>query len=142
MSSIIKNGKVLYAKGYGSQDIAAGKPVDPATSLFRIGSTSKLFTWTAVMQLVEQGKLSLDGDVNSYLKTFKIRDAFGKPVRIRDLMTHSAGWEDGALGYLIIEDSRRCRADRDYAARSTSPIAFGRQACSHRTPTTARHSRD
>ena len=102
---IVKNGKVLYAKGYGMQDIAAGKPIDPATSLFRIGSTSKLFTWTAVMQLVEQGKLDLDGDVNSYLKTFKIKDAYGKPVRIRDLMTHSAGWEDGALGYLIIEDS-------------------------------------
>jgi CubicO group peptidase (beta-lactamase class C family) len=103
--AIIKNGKVLYAKGYGSQNIDKGIPVDPATSLFRIGSTSKLFTWTAVMQLVEQGKLDLDGDVNTYLKTFKIRDAFGKPVRIRDLMTHSAGWEDGALGYLIIEDS-------------------------------------
>jgi CubicO group peptidase (beta-lactamase class C family) len=102
---VIKNGKVLYAKGYGMQDIAAGKPVDAATSLFRIGSTSKLFTWTAVMQLVEQGKLDLDGDVNSYLKTFKVKDAYGKPVRIRDLMTHSAGWEDGALGYLIIEDS-------------------------------------
>ncbi|HMI59218.1 MAG TPA: serine hydrolase domain-containing protein [Gemmatimonadaceae bacterium] len=103
--AVVKNGKVLYAKGYGSQDIAKGIPVDPATSLFRIGSTSKLFTWTAVMQLVEQGKLDLDGDVNSYLKTFKIKDAYGKPIRIRDLMTHSAGWEDGALGYLIIEDS-------------------------------------
>ena len=103
--AVVKNGKVLYAKGYGSQDIAKGIAIDPATSLFRIGSTSKLFTWTAVMQLIEQGKLSLDGDVNSYLKTFKIPDAYGTPVRIRDLMTHSAGWEDGAFGYLIIEDS-------------------------------------
>ena len=84
-----KNGRVLYAKGYGHQDIARNIPVDPATSLFRIGSTSKLFTWTAVMQLVEQGKLSLDGDVNSYLKTFKIPDAYGKPIRIRDLMMSS-----------------------------------------------------
>lgn len=103
--AIIKNGRVLYAKGYGMQNIAAGTPVDPATSLFRIGSTSKLFTWTAVMQLVEQGKLDLDGDVNSYLKGFKIPDAYGKPVRVRDLMTHSAGFEDGGLGYLIVEDS-------------------------------------
>ena len=105
--TVIKNGRVLYAKGYGHQDIAKGIPVDPATSLFRIGSTSKLFTWTAVMQLVEQGKLDLDGDVNSYLKTFKIPDKYGKPIRIRDLMTHSAGWEDGALGYLIISDSSK-----------------------------------
>ena len=102
---VVKNGKVLYAKGYGMPGHRPGNSVDPATSLFRIGSTSKLFTWTAVMQLVEQGKLDLDGDVNSYLKTFKVKDAYGKPVRIRDLMTHSAGWEDGALGYLIIEDS-------------------------------------
>ena len=105
--AVIKNGRVLYAKGYGHQDIAKNIPIDPATSLFRIGSTSKLFTWTAVMQLVEQGKLDLDGDVNSYLKTFKIPDKYGKPIRIRDLMTHSAGWEDGALGYLIIEDSSK-----------------------------------
>jgi CubicO group peptidase (beta-lactamase class C family) len=105
--TIIKNGRVLYAKGYGYQDIAKNIPIDPATSLFRIGSTSKLFTWTAVMQLVEQGKLSLDGDVNTYLKTFKIPDAYGKPVRIRDLMTHSAGFEDGAFGYLIVEDSTK-----------------------------------
>ncbi|HEY2896973.1 MAG TPA: serine hydrolase domain-containing protein [Gemmatimonadaceae bacterium] len=105
--AVIKNGRVLYAKGYGHQDIAKNIPVDPAKSLFRIGSTSKLFTWTAVMQLVEQGKLDLDGDVNSYLKTFKIPDKYGKPIRIRDLMTHSAGWEDGALGYLIIEDSSK-----------------------------------
>ena len=72
--AVVKNGRVLYAKGYGHQDIAKNIPVDPAKSLFRIGSTSKLFTWTAVMQLVEQGKLDLDGDVNSYLKTFKIPD--------------------------------------------------------------------
>ncbi|MEP7066799.1 MAG: serine hydrolase [Gemmatimonadota bacterium] len=105
--TIIKNGRVLYAKGYGYQDIAKNIPVDPAASLFRIGSTSKLFTWTAVMQLVEQGKLDLDGDVNTYLKTFKIPDAYGKPIRIRDLMTHSPGFEDGALGYLIVEDSTK-----------------------------------
>ena len=105
--AVIKNGRVLYAKGYGHQDIAKNIPVDPEKSLFRIGSTSKLFTWTAVMQLVEQGKLDLDGDVNSYLKTFKIPDKYGKPIRIRDLMTHSAGWEDGAFGYLIIEDSSK-----------------------------------
>ena len=103
--AIIKNGRVLYAKGYGYQNIEKNIPVDPAKSLFRIGSTSKLFTWTAVMQLVEQGKLSLDGDVNSYLKTFKIPDKFGKPIRIRDLMTHTPGFEDGALGYLIVQDS-------------------------------------
>src|SRR6185437_5435209 len=105
--AVVKDGKVLYAQGYGHSDIAKGTPVNPATSLFRIGSTSKLFTWTAVMQLVEQGKLDLDADVNTYLKDFKIPNTYAKPVTLRNLLTHNAGFEDGALGYLILDDSTR-----------------------------------
>lgn len=105
--AVVKDGRVLYAQGYGNSDIAKGTPIDPATSLFRIGSTSKLFTWTAVMQLVEQGKLNLDADVNTYLKDFKIPNTFAKPITLRNLMTHSAGFEDGAIGYLILNDSNR-----------------------------------
>ena len=67
--------------------------MDPATTLFRPGSVSKLFTWTAVMQLVEQGKLDLDRDVNAYLD-FKIPPAFGKPITLRNCMTHTAGFEE------------------------------------------------
>ncbi len=102
---VIKDGRVLFARGYGSADYARGTPVDPATSLFRIGSISKLFTWTAVMQLVEQGKLNLDTDVNTYLKEFKIPPTFSQPVTLRSLMTHTPGFEDGGLGYLILADS-------------------------------------
>ncbi len=104
---VIKDGRVLYARGFGNTDIARGTPVDPATSLFRIGSISKLFTWTAVMQLVEQGKLNLDTDVNTYLKEFKIPPTYSQPVTLRSLMTHTPGFEDGALGYLILDDSSR-----------------------------------
>src|SRR5512142_2226263 len=68
---VVKDGKVLFSKGYGYADLAARTPVDPEKTLFRPGSVSKLFVWTAVMQLVEQGKLSLDADVNEYLD-FKI----------------------------------------------------------------------
>lgn len=108
--AVVKDGRVLYSRGYGYADVAGRVPIDPATSLFRIGSTSKLFTWTAVMQLVQQGKLNLDADVNTYLKDFKIPDAFGKPVTLRNLMTHSPGFEDGALGYLISNDSTRVKS--------------------------------
>jgi CubicO group peptidase (beta-lactamase class C family) len=102
--AIIKDGQLIFAKGYGFQDVARQIPVDPYKTMFRPGSTSKLFTWVAVMQLVEQGKLDLDADVNTYLQTFKIKDTFKQPITLRDIMTHTAGFEDGALGYLIIED--------------------------------------
>src|SRR5580704_9391043 len=60
---VVKDGQVLFEKGYGYSDYAKRTPVDPKSTLFRWGSTSKLFTWTAVMQLVEQGKIDLDADV-------------------------------------------------------------------------------
>src|SRR5690606_26176365 len=82
-------------------------PVDPYTTLFRPGSVSKLFTWVAVMQQVEQGKLDLDTDVNEYLQNFKIKDTYDQPVTLRHIMTHTAGFEDGAVGYLIIDDPDR-----------------------------------
>ena len=62
---VVKDGEILTERGYGYSDVAARKPVDPKLTLFRPGSVSKLFTWTAVMQLVEQGKIDLDADVNN-----------------------------------------------------------------------------
>lgn len=108
--AVIKDGRVLYARGYGFADSARATPIDPATSLFRIGSTSKLFTWTAVMQLVEQGKLSLDADVNTYIKGFRIPNTFPQPITLRHLMTHSAGFEDGGIGYLIVSDPTQVKS--------------------------------
>ncbi|MDQ6648170.1 MAG: beta-lactamase family protein, partial [Pseudomonadota bacterium] len=93
--SVVKDGKVLFAKGYGYADLAKRSPVTAGSTLFRIGSTSKLFTWTAVMQLVEQGKLNLDSDINTYLD-FKIPPYAGKPITLRNLMTHTPGFEDTA----------------------------------------------
>ena len=108
--AVVRNGRVLYSRGYGYADLAQRTPVDPATSLFRIGSTSKLFTWTAVMQLVQQGKLDLDTDVNTYLKGFRIPATYATPITLRNLMTHSPGFEDGGLGYLITSDSSRVQS--------------------------------
>jgi len=102
--SIVKDGKLLMAKGYGSANLEEGTAVDPNKSLFRIASTTKLFTWTAVMQLVEQGKIDLDENVNSYLKTFKIPDTYAEPITMRHLMTHTAGFEEGGVGYQITTD--------------------------------------
>jgi len=101
---VVKDGQVLLAKGYGYADVAAHKPVDPERTLFRAGSVSKLFTWTAVMQLVEQGKLDLDADLNGYLD-FKISPRNGKPITLRNLMTHTPGFDE-AIRALIIADPK------------------------------------
>ena len=99
---IVKDGEVLTERGYGYADVAAKKPIDPKLTLFRPGSVSKLFTWTAVMQLVEQGKIDLDADVNQYLD-FRIPPREGKPVTMRNLMQHTAGFEEQAKG--VISDN-------------------------------------
>jgi len=91
---IVKDGKILFAKGYGYADVVKKTPVVADETLFRPGSVSKLFTWTAVMQQVQAGKLDLDRDVNDYLD-FKIPEKFGKPITLRNLMTHTPGFEEG-----------------------------------------------
>ncbi|MFL6591895.1 MAG: serine hydrolase domain-containing protein [Luteimonas sp.] len=125
---VVKDGKVLFEKGYGYSDLARRAPVDPERTLFRPGSVSKLFTWTAVMQLVEQGKIDLDKDVNGYLD-FTIPPYQGKPVTMRNIMTHTAGFEEAIRG-LIATDPKGIQPlgdtlkhwvpERIYAPGSTS----------------------
>ncbi len=91
--SVVKDGELFFAKGYGDADLENHIPVDPEQTNFRIGSLAKLFTWTAVMQLVEEGKLDLDEDINTYLD-FRIPDTYPQPITLKHLMTHTAGFED------------------------------------------------
>ncbi|HKR97480.1 MAG TPA: serine hydrolase domain-containing protein, partial [Candidatus Angelobacter sp.] len=100
---VVKNGSILFAKGYGYSDVDKKIPVTVDATLFRPGSISKLFTWTAVMQLVEQGKLDLDKDVSAYID-FTIPAKFGKPITLRDLMTHTPGFEE-QIKDLITDDA-------------------------------------
>jgi CubicO group peptidase (beta-lactamase class C family) len=97
--AIVKDGQILTERGFGYSDVEKRAPVDPKLTLFRPGSVSKLFTWTAVMQQVEQGKIDLDADVNQYLD-FKIPARDGKPVTMRELMQHVAGFEEQAKGIM------------------------------------------
>jgi len=97
--AVVKDGQIVTERGFGYSDIEKRAPVDPKLTLFRPGSVSKLFTWTAVMQQVEQGKIDLDADVNQYLD-FKIPARDGKPVTMRELMQHVAGFEEQAKGIM------------------------------------------
>jgi CubicO group peptidase (beta-lactamase class C family) len=100
--AVVKDGQVIFAKGYGYMDPKDKKPVTPDGTLFRVGSISKLFTWTAVMQLVQDGKINLDADINQYLD-FHINEPLGK-ITVRDLMTHTPGFEE-AIKDLISDNA-------------------------------------
>jgi CubicO group peptidase (beta-lactamase class C family) len=102
---IMKDGKELLKKGYGFADVSKKKLVDPETSMFRLASISKLFTWISVMQLVEQGKLDLYTDVNKYLD-FQIAPAFDKPITLRNLMTHTGGFEEEVRDVLLTDPKK------------------------------------
>jgi CubicO group peptidase (beta-lactamase class C family) len=102
--AVVKDGQLFFTKGYGYADLENKIPVDPATTIFRTGSVGKVFTWTAVMQLVEQGKLDLDTDVNTYLD-FRIPDTYPQPITLKHLMTHTSGIEDRWLESLTADSS-------------------------------------
>lgn len=112
---VVKDGQILTARGFGYADADKRTPIDPEKTLFRPGSVSKLVTWTAVMQQVEQGKIDLDTDINTYLD-FKIPPYEGQPVTIRQIMTHTAGFEETSKD-IIFYDSKHLLKLGDYLKR-------------------------
>lgn len=90
---IVKDGEVIASKGYGYADSAKPTPVDPEKTTFRIASVSKTFTAAAIMQLAEQGKLDLKGDIRQYLNGLSYENPYDKPVTIEHLLTHTSGFE-------------------------------------------------
>jgi len=88
---VVKDGNIVFKKGYGFADQDNKTPVDPDTSIFHIGSVTKLFTATAAMQLHDQGKLDLHSSINKYLKAFKVEEPFGRPITMANLLTHTGG---------------------------------------------------
>jgi CubicO group peptidase (beta-lactamase class C family) len=102
--SVVEDGKLFFTKGYGYADVENKIPVDPERTIFRTGSVGKNFTWTAVMQLVEQGKLDLNADVNTYLD-FPIPNTYPQPITLKHLMTHTSGIEDRWLESVVADAS-------------------------------------
>lgn len=94
--SVVHDGAVALSKGYGDAD-REGTPVD-STTAFRVGSISKLVTWTAAMRLVADGTLDPHADVNATLEEVTVPDAYDEPVTLAHLATHTAGFEDSARG--------------------------------------------
>lgn len=100
--TIVKDGEVLLAEGYGFADLENQVLVDAERTAFRIGSTTKIFTYIAVLQLLERGLLDLDADVNSYLQKIQIDETFPEPVTLRHLITHTAGFAESGMGTVFV----------------------------------------
>jgi len=99
----VVSGEAVVLRGYGVADLDDRTPVTPDKVRFEIGSITKLFTWVAVMMLVEEGRLDLRADVSGYLPSLKVPGS--EPLTLAHLMSHRAGF---AESYAIF--------DRDIAA--------------------------
>jgi len=122
--SVVKDGRRLFAKGYGLADMETGREVLGDDTLFRIGSLSKTFIWTSVMMLVERGQLDLDTDVNEYLQGVEIPPTFEAPVTLDHLMAHRAGFESTIAVFTHSDTAETSVTDalnRDMPARVFPP---------------------
>jgi CubicO group peptidase (beta-lactamase class C family) len=101
---IVKDGQLIFAKGYGVRSLATGKPVDEHT-LFGIASNTKAFTTTALGILVDEGKLKWDDKVIDYIPEFRLYNPYvTQDFTIRDLLTHRSGLGLGAGDLMIWPD--------------------------------------
>jgi len=89
---IAKDGKIIYEKGFGVEDITTKKPISNNT-LFNVGSISKTFVAFGILQLAKENKLSIDDDIYKYFPDFK-DSSIAKKIKIHHLLTHSSGLPD------------------------------------------------
>ncbi|MFK0522451.1 serine hydrolase [Paenibacillus illinoisensis] len=120
---VVKDGQVLAEKGYGYADQESKTPVDPKSTAFRVASVSKTFTAAAVMQLVEQGKVDLQADFQTYVKGLEFDNPFDKPVTVENLLTHTTGFEiRDPQQEDIHADFNKTVSMEDYAQQHMPPV--------------------
>ncbi|CAM4380026.1 serine hydrolase [Paenibacillus xylanexedens] len=120
---VVKDGKVLAEKGYGFSDVESKTAIDPKNTAFRVASVSKTFTSAAVMQLVEQGKVDLQADFQTYVKGLEFDNPFDKPVTVENLLTHTTGFEiRDPQQEDIHTDFDKYIAMEDYAQQHMPPV--------------------
>src|SRR5688572_19388316 len=90
----VQNGRVLMIRGYGLADVAQRRRVVPDSTIWRVGSISKVFTATAAMQLVDRGVVDLDAPIDTYVRRVAIPRTYPAPVTLRQLLDHTAGFDE------------------------------------------------
>src|SRR5687768_12866954 len=103
---VVKDGRIIFTKGYGYADVEKKTPVIPEKTIFRIGSITKVFTATAVMQMVDRGRIKLADDVNQYLTGFKIPPTYPQPITFANLLTHTSGLDEISPGRRTDDESK------------------------------------
>lgn len=114
--SVVQNGQLILAKGYGMARTNPPQPVVAEQTLFRIGSISKTFTFSAAMQLFEQGRLDLEADIAPLMAGVQLDNTYG-PLTMIDLMTHSGGFEDSYVGHFYADGLGTDHAPTEYLNR-------------------------
>jgi CubicO group peptidase (beta-lactamase class C family) len=118
---IVKDGKVVMAKGYGLREVGKPAPVDTQT-VFQIGSTTKAFTAAALAILVDEGKIHWDDKVIDYLPDFRMNDAYvTREFTIRDLLTHHSGLDEGAGDLMFYPATDFTRSEIIHGLRYIKP---------------------
>ncbi|TSB47806.1 serine hydrolase domain-containing protein [Alkalicoccobacillus porphyridii] len=118
--SIVQDGEIVLEKGYGLANLEENIQVDAASTYMEAGSVSKLFTWTAIMQLVEEGQISLDTDIREYLGDGQSNLTYDKPITLNHLMTHTAGFEE-RVEHLTVYDTEHIYELEDYLSPERQP---------------------
>lgn len=121
--SVVKDGKLFFAKGYGYANLEKKIPVAADKTLFRVASLSKLFTATAAMQLYERGQLDLDADVSQYLTQFKLENPYSEPVTAARMMMHTDGTTVRRIG-LAARTEAEMEPLGDYLKDHMPPIVW------------------
>ena len=113
--AVVQGDTPLLVKGYGYDRLKPARRVDPASSLFRLGSISKVFTWVAARQEIEAGRIKPDASIGDYLPAdIYTEDRRFKPITLNDLMDHTPGYEDTSLGHLFNLDGAQLEGVDSY----------------------------
>ncbi|SHE79299.1 serine hydrolase domain-containing protein [Alkalibacter saccharofermentans] len=119
---LVKDGEIIFSKGYGYANIESGILVDPRDTVFEYGSVSKLFVYTTMMRLSEEGKIDLQADIRDYLPAdFLKKIKYDEPITMINIMNHTTGFEDFLFDVVLL-NSNKNRPTMEQTLRKSQPM--------------------